>query len=135
MEFNELEKIIKYIKDKYCNSNDCVSLVPQDYELIICINGDRVCYLDKDKVDNFEDFLEELDNDTIENIKKASSVSSEINRLKDIDEVGVLQIDFLQVPGSGAEYIPIDHDLRTLKNSLNNCIRRVNLLTNKIKEE
>lgn len=135
MDFNELEKIIKYIKDNYCNEEDYISIVPQDYELIICINGDRVCYLDKDEICDFEDFMKELDHDTIENIKKVSKVSSGINRLKDLDEVGVLQIDFLQVLGTGSEYIQIDHDLRTLKNSLNNCIRRVNLLTNEIKEE
>lgn len=130
MEFNELEKIIKYIKDNYCDEEDYISLVPQDYELIICINnGDRVYYLDKDKINNFEDFLAE------ENIKHTSDISSEINRLKDLDEVGMLQIDFLQVPGTGSEYIQIDHDLRTLKYSLNDCIRRVNLLTKINKED
>lgn len=79
------------------------------------------------RINNIEDFLAE------ENIKHASNVSSEINRLKDIDEVGMLQIDFLQIPGTGSEYIQIDHDLRTLKNSLNNCIRRINLLTKEIR--
>lgn len=70
-----------------------------------------------------------------ENIKKSSSVSREINRLKDIDEVGTLDIDVFQVPGTGSEYIQINHDLRTLKNSLNNCIRRINLLTNEIRSD
>lgn len=135
MDFDELEKIIKYIKDNYCGEEDYISIVPHDYELIICINGDRVCYLDKDKIEDFEDFMELLGPDTIEVIKKASSVSRKINGLKDIDEVGMLQIDFLQVPGTGSEYIQINNDLRTLKYSLNDCIRRVNLLTNKNKEE
>jgi hypothetical protein len=55
--------------------------------------------------------------------------------LKDIDEVGTLDIDVFQVPGTGSEYIQINHDLRTLKNSLNNCIRRINLLTNEIRSD
>lgn len=89
-------------------------------EVLLCELNDKV------KIPNIKIIKTE------ENIK---NVSSEINRLKDLDEVGMLQIDFLQVPGSGSEYIQIDHDLRTFKNSLNNCIRRVNLLTNKIKED
>lgn len=131
MEFNELEKIINYIKDNYCGEEDYISIVPQDYELVICINGNRVCYLDKDKICDFEDFMNLLGPDTIEIIKKASSVPREINRLKDIDEVGTLQIDVIQV--QGMEYIQINHDLRTLKYSLNDCIRRVNLLTKEIR--
>lgn len=88
MDFNELEKIINFIKINYCDEKDSISLVPQDCELIICINGNRVCYLDTDKICDFEDFGKELDSDTIENIIKASSassISSEINGLNDVD--------------------------------------------------
>lgn len=133
MDFDELEKIIKYIKDNYCDEEDYISIIPQDYELIICINTERVCYLDKDKICDFEDFIQLLGPDTIEIIKNASSIPRETNRLKDIDEVGILDIDVIQT--QGMEYIQINHDLRTLKNSLNNCIRRVNLLTNEIRSD
>lgn len=61
------------------------------------------------------------------------SINDSLKGLKDLDEVGMLQIDFLQVLGTGSEYIQIDHDLRTLKYSLNDCIRRVNLLTKEIR--
>ncbi len=63
------------------------------------------------------------------------SINKPLKGLKDLDEVGMLQIDFLQVPGTGSEYIQIDYDLRTLKYSLNDCIRRVNLLTKEINKE